>query len=266
MPPNNRSKDKNVLLTGASSGIGYELAKLFARDGYNLILVARTEEKLNRLAAELRDQYKINVMVLPKDLSSPDAPREIYDQLQKESVQVDILVNNAGFAVYGPFAETDMEEELNMIRVNMMALTRMAKLFLPGMIERRHGKILNVASSAGFVSGPYASVYYASKAYVISMSGALSEELRGTGVTVTALCPGPVRTEFFKRAGMMGTPLQGLFAKDPDVVARVGYRALMKGRRAVIVGLFYKLLIGSTRLIPRTLATKISKLMLASKK
>ncbi len=265
MPPNNRNKEKNVLITGASFGIGHELAKLFARDGYNLILIARTEEKLNHLAKQLQDQYQINIQVIPKDLSKPESAREIYDQLQKESVQVDILVNNAGFAVYGPFIETDLEQELNMIRLNMMTLTRMAKLFLPGMIERRHGKILNVASAAGFVSGPYAAIYYATKAYVISMSGALSEELRGTGVNVTALCPGPVRTEFFKRAGMKGTLLQRLFAKNPDVVARVGYRALMKGRRAVIAGLFYKLLIGSTRLIPRTLTTKISKLMLVSK-
>jgi len=190
---------KTALITGASGGIGYELALLFARDQYDCVLVARSRDKLDELAARLESEFRVKTLVVAKDLSKPSTVDEIYEEVTAASLKVDALVNNAGFPVYGRFVETDLQAELEMLQVNVVALTALTKLFLRGMVERGTGHVLNLASTAAFVPGPLMAVYYASKAYVLSFSEALANELKGTGVTVTALAPGPTRSGFQER-------------------------------------------------------------------
>jgi uncharacterized protein len=257
-----RRTKRTALITGASSGIGYELAKCFGRGGFNLVLVARAELRLAKIAFELDRSCKITVTVMPKDLSKPASAQELYLELKGKGIEVDILVNNAGFNVYGPFSETDPEKEFEMMQVNMISLTQLTKLFLPAMLERRFGKILNLASTAAFSPGPGDAVYCATKAYVLSFSEALAEELRGTGVTVTTLCPGPTKTEFAERADMTDAKIFQGRLSSADEVAQAGYEALMRGRANVIVGLANKLLILSIRFSPRTLVTRIAKTLL----
>lgn len=250
---------KTALITGASSGIGYEFTKLFARDGYNLVLVARSEQQLQKLADELREKHGIAVEVIAKDLSNANTPDEIFAELQQESLTVDALVNNAGFATYGKFSEIDLNAELQEMQVNMVTLTHLTKLFLPGMLKKGWGKILNVASTAAFQPGPLMAVYYATKAYVLSFSEALAEELRGTGVTVTALCPGPTQSGFQKRANMEDSRLfRGRKVADAATVARIGYRGLMTNKTVVIPGLRNKVLAESVRFVPRKVATRVA--------
>jgi short-subunit dehydrogenase len=229
-----------ALITGASSGIGLELAKLFARDGYDLVLVARRREKLEALGAELGQRHGIRFRVIAADLADPAAPAEIMRQVGAASVTVDVLVNNAGFGELGAFVKTDLDTAGRMIEVNVTALTALTKLFLPGMLARRRGRILNVASTAGFAPGPLMAVYYATKAYVISLSEALAEELRGSGVSVTVLCPGPTLTEFQEVAHMQSTRLFRLpgVVMSGESVAMAGYAGLMRGKRMVVPGLF----------------------------
>ena len=179
---------ETALITGASSGIGLDLARLFAKDGHDVVLVARSEGKLREIAAELERDFGMTAHVIVADLAKPDAPQTLVAQLP---VDVDVLVNNAGFGVLGPFVETDLAKELEMIQVNVVALTHLTKLLLPPMVARRRGRVLNVASTAAFQPGPLMAVYYATKAYVLSFSEAIADELRDSGVTVTALCPGP---------------------------------------------------------------------------
>jgi uncharacterized protein len=242
---------RTALITGASSGIGYELALLFARDGFDCILVARGHDKLNELAERLESEFRVKTLVLPKDLSTPSAVTEIYEETTAAGLAVNVLVNNAGFGVYGLFAQTDLEAELQMLQVNVMALTSLTKLFLAGMLARREGRILNVASTAGFAIGPLMAVYYASKAYVLSFSAALANELEGTGVTVTTLAPGPTRTGLQQRGGMADSRLfQGQIA-DAKSVALAGYRGLMAGKPLVIPGIRNKLIPLVARLSPR---------------
>lgn len=221
------SMKKTVLITGASGGIGLELAKVFAWEHAPLILVARNLEVLNKLAVELRNEFSIEVHVIAKDLAHPHAAKEIAEYLHTHNLKVDVLVNNAGLGQYGLFAETDAKEEADMMQVNMIALTQLTKLILPGMIERKSGKILNVASTAAFQAGPLMAVYYASKAYVLSFSEALANELEGSGVTVTVLCPGPTESGFQKRARMEGVKLFDAVVMDARTVAEVAYRGLM---------------------------------------
>src|SRR6266404_5340609 len=249
-----------ALITGASGGIGYELAKLFAKGGHNLVLVARSGPKLAQVADELQRHFGITVKPVSLDLADPAAPQLLFDQLQREGIAVDILVNNAGYGKLGGFAEVPVEESLGQIQLNLAALTYLTKLFLGPMLERRSGKILNVASTAGFQPGPLMAVYYASKAYVISFSEALANELKETGVTVTCLCPGPTDTEFQKRAGTEETLLfRRMRPMDAKAVARDGYRGLMKGKSLVISGLGNWLLAESLRVSPRRLVTAISR-------
>jgi len=252
-------REKAALITGASSGIGYELTKLFARDGYNLFLVARNQKQLTHMADELEETYSVSVKVLAKDLSAASAPEEIFTELQQESRGIDALVNNAGFAAYGLFAETDLEAELHMMQVNMVTLTHLTKLFLPGMLHNRTGKILNLASTAAFQPGPIMAVYYATKAYVLSFSEALANELQGTGVSVTALCPGPTASGFQKQAQMEDSKLFSGKIMDAQTVARIGYRGLMTNKTVVIPGLRNKLLVEGERFVPRKLVTRIAR-------
>lgn len=254
----NQNRPKTALITGASSGIGYELTRLFARDGYNLVLVARSEQKLVQLAEKFQDKFGIAVKVIVKDLSQPEAPEEILAELQAASITIDVLVNNAGFANYGFFAEIDTGSELKMMQLNMIALTHLTKLFLPDMLQQRYGKILNVASTAAFQPGPLMAVYYATKAYVLSLSEALANELENSGVTVTALCPGPTESGFQARANMEESKLvSGQQIMDAQTVAQIGYRSLMSKKTVVIPGLKNKLLALAVRFLPRNVVTQL---------
>jgi short-subunit dehydrogenase len=252
-----RNSRKTVLLTGASTGIGYELTRLFARDRYNLVLVARAEEKLTQMANNLHRKYGVQVKVLAKDLSLPSTPDDIFAELERESISVDILVNNAGFGTYGAFSKTDLATELQMMQVNMVALTHLTKLLLPVMLRRGHGKILNVASTAAFQPGPGMANYYATKAYVVSFSLALADELRGSGVSVTTLCPGPTRTEFQQRAAMQGSRLVSGTVMDAKTVAVSGYRGLLRNQVLVIPGLKNKAFALLSKILPARLVMEI---------
>jgi short-subunit dehydrogenase len=247
-----------ALVTGASSGIGLELARLLARDGHDVVLVARTEAKLRELADELQQKWGVVGHVVVADLARPDAAAAIVVQLQRSAIDVDILVNNAGYGLAGPFASTDLRRELEMIQVNIVALTQLTKLLLPSMVARKRGRILNVASTAAFQPGPLMAVYYATKAYVLSFSEAIGDELRDSGVTVTALCPGPTSTGFADAAAMTESRLFKLMRPmSSEAVAIAGYRAMLAGRRVVIPGLKNKLLTQSVRVSPRRLVTTI---------
>ena len=248
-----------VLITGASSGIGYELAKLFARDRHNLVLVARSNDKLTQVAAELQP-LGITVKTIALDLAALPGPKFLFDQLQRDDITIDILVNNAGFGAFGEFAQMAEEEIYGQISLNITALTELTRLFLPPMIARRSGRIMNIASTAAFQPGPLMAVYYATKAYVLSFSEAIANELRGTGVTVTCLCPGATHTGFARRAGTENSRVFKQFgAMSAEEVARDGYRALMAGRTTAISGARNWLVAQSTRFAPRKMVTALSR-------
>lgn len=258
---------QTALVTGASGGIGGELARAFAAGGYDLVLVARSAGKLEELAAELQKRHGAAVRILAKDLSRPGSPDEIFQELTDAAVAVDVLVNNAGFATFGPFVETDLARELEEIQLNVVTLTHLTKRFLPGMLARRRGGVLNVASTASFQPGPLMAVYYATKAYVLSLSEALAEELRGTGVAVTALCPGPTATGFQARADMQDSKLftGPMKVMDAAAVARAGYEGFRAGKRIVIPGLINKLGVQSVRISPRAVVTRLVRAMQAKR-
>lgn len=249
---------RTALITGASSGIGLDFARLFAEGGYDVVLVARGQQKLEELARELARQYGVRALALPADLAEPSAPARLVERLAAARVQVDVLVNNAGFASYGPFAQADVDNELRMIQVNVTALTALTHALLPGMLERKWGRILNVASTAAFQPGPLMAVYYATKAFVLSLSEALANELEGSGVSVTCLCPGPTRTGFQARARMEESKLvKDKAIMDSLTVARAGYEALHAGRTTVVPGVMNALMAQSVRILPRTAVTRI---------
>lgn len=250
-------KKLTALVTGASGGIGEELARLFAADGHDLVLVARSQDKLARLAAELEGKHGVATHVLAADLARAEAPREIFEELHAGGVTVDALVNNAGFGTYGLFAETNLKSELDLLQVNVVALTHLTKLFLPGMLARRRGYVMNVASTAAFQPGPLMAVYYASKAYVLHFSEALTNECGGTGVHISALCPGPTETGFVAAAGMGDSKLFDRTVMDARTVAVEGYRGLLEGKAIVIPGFSNNLLARSIGLFPRSLVTRV---------
>jgi hypothetical protein len=249
---------ETILITGASSGIGKELARCFAADGSRLVLVARSGGALESLADELRKAHKIDARVLVADLAQPESPTRILRHLQNAGLKVDVLVNNAGFGAQGRFAELPLERQLQMVQVNVTALTHLTRLLLPGMIERRRGGVLNVASTAAFQPGPHMAVYYATKAYVLSLSEALAEEVAGTGVTVTALCPGPTRTGFGEAAQIRSSRLIRLNRLSAVRVAEIGHQAFRRRRVVAVPGLRNRLLAFSVRLSPRAVARKIA--------
>lgn len=250
---------KTALITGASGGIGLAFARRFARDKYDVVLVARSEGKLREVAAELQAQHGIRAIVIASDLSQPGAPQAIFDQLQAAGVAVDVLVNNAGFANYGAFTEIETAKDLELLHLNIVALTHLCKLFLKPMLARGSGHILNVASTAAFLPGPLMAAYYASKAYVLSLSEALAEELVGTAVTVTALCPGPTESGFQKRAAMEDSKLVQGGLMDVEVVVEQGYQAMLRGQRVVVPGMMNKLTALLPRFLPRQMATRMVK-------
>jgi uncharacterized protein len=252
--------NSTALITGGSGGIGYELAKLFAKDHCNLVLVARSGPKLAQVADDLQRQFGIVVKPVALDLADLAAPQLLFDQLRSESIAVDILVNNAGYGKLGDFAEVPLEESMGQIQLNVSALTYLSKLFLGPMLERGSGKILNVASTAGFQPGPRMAVYYASKAYVISFSQALANELADKGITVTCLCPGATATEFAARAGNDKSRLFKQFRPmDAKTVALKGYRGLVAGKTLVVPGWRNWLVIQSLRISPRKVVTAVSR-------
>src|ERR1041385_2774770 len=251
---------QTALITGASGGIGYEFAKLFARDHYNLVLVARSGDKLTKLADDLQKQYDILVKTIALDLGAAVSPQFLCDQLKREGVVIDILVNNAGYGNFGEFAKMPIEDALGQINLNITALTGLTRLFVPAMVERHSGKIMNVASTAGFQPGPLMAVYYATKAYVISFTEALANELKRSGVTVTCFCPGATETGFASRAGNDKTRLfQKFGAMNVKTVAAQGYRGLMKGKTLVIAGTKNWVIAESVRFAPRKMVTAISR-------
>lgn len=254
------SKDQTALITGASGGIGYELAKLFAHDHYSLVLVARSADRLKHVAEELQSQCGVAVKTVALDLSEAWAAKSLFDQLQREGVSVDVLVNNAGFGAFGEFVSITEEEILGQISLNVTALTYLTRLFLPAMLARRSGKIMNVASTAAFQPGPLMAVYYATKAYVLSFSEALANEVAGSNVVVSCFCPGATDTNFQKRAGMENSRLfRKIGAMKVGAVARDGYRGLMAGRTVVVSGIQNWLVAESVRFAPRKLVTAVSR-------
>ena len=250
---------KTALITGASFGIGLELARIFAREGHDLVLVARSADKLRQLAAELERAHSARSLILATDLTEPGAAAYVLDQTTRAQIVVDILVNNAGFGQYGFFAENDLEECLRQIQLNVTTLTHLTRLYLPEMIARQEGRILNVASTAAFQPGPLMAVYFATKAYVLHLSEALANELEGTGVTVTCLCPGATATEFHKRANATEMRLLKMGSMDPKTVAEDGYRAMIAGKPVVISGFKNWLVAQSVRFSPRRLVTLIAR-------
>ena len=249
---------ETVLITGASSGIGLELARCFARDGSDLILVARDLAKLAEAADALRLENPAGVRTLAHDLGDPEAQAALVATLDRDGVTVDVLVNNAGFGARGNVADLDLDRQMAMINLNVAAPTRLTRLLLPRMLERGRGGILNVASIAAFQPGPNMAVYYATKAYLLSFSEALAEEVQGRGVTVTCLCPGPTTTQFASRADMEQTRLFRLGAADPQSVAQAGHRGLRRGRVLVIPGVRDKLTVFGERFLPRVVVRKLT--------
>jgi short-subunit dehydrogenase len=251
-----------ALITGSSNGIGLELAKVHASKGGNLVLVARNKAKLDELKVELERQYKITVYTIGKDLSLPHAAQEVYDEIKSQQIQIDYLVNNAGFGDFGMFVETDWNKELQMINLNITTLTHFTKLYVRDMVKRGSGKILNVASTAAFQSGPTMAVYYATKAYVLSFSEALDNEVSNKGVSVTTLCPGPTESGFQAAAAMEESNLvKGKKLPSSREVAEYGYASMMKGKTVAIHGMMNYLMANSVRFLPRALVVKVTRMI-----
>jgi short-subunit dehydrogenase len=247
-----------ALITGASAGLGLEYARLFAADKHDLVLVARRKDRLDALAAELAAAHGVKVHVVAADLMEPAAAQQIVDAVAALGVTVEYLVNNAGFGTNGTFWELDAAKERGMIEVNITALVVLTRAFLPGMVQRKRGRVLNIGSTAGFQPGPYMAGYYASKAFVNSFTEGLAYELRGTGVTATVSCPGATATEFALVAGNEKSKLFKMGAMTAAEVAADGYRAMMAGSPMVVHGLKNKFSAWSVRLSPRALVTAIA--------
>lgn len=244
---------RTALITGASRGIGYELARFFAADGYDLVLLSSDEARIAEAKRRIEKEYPVVIKTIVKDLSLPEGPKEVFDELQKGAIGVDVLVNNAGIATYGFFFKTDFETERKMLQLNIGALTHLTKLFLPEMLARGEGKILNISSTAAFKPGPLMAVYYATKAYVLSFSEALAEELNGTGVSVTALCPGSTSLPGVTKDGKEAAEKR----MDARTVAFIGYKGLMQGKRVVVPGFGARLLARFSSVTPREVADRI---------
>lgn len=253
---------ETALVTGSSSGIGMHLAHEFARHGHPLILVAPVESELEQIAAEFRRDHNVEVRVIAKDLELENSAQEIFDELQSAGIEIDILANNAGHGFHGKWWELPLEKDLSMVRLNIEAVMRMTKLFLPPMLRRNRGRILNTASVAGFMPGPLQATYYATKAFVLSWSEALAVELDDTPVSVTALCPGVTDTDFFEKGGSENIKArQGSNVMAPQDVAKEGYEALMKEELFVIPGAANKAMIATRRILPVTMQAKMNEKM-----
>jgi short-subunit dehydrogenase len=259
MNKSNTSQHKTALVTGASTGIGREVARQLAAHGHNLVLVARSLGRLRDLATELEHKHRITAIPIQTDLSRPDAVTQLYAEVRNRQIDVDLLINNAGFNVYGPFTQTSHADELDLLQVNMVALVTLTKLLVPDMVKRGYGRVLNLGSTGSFAPAPFDSLYAASKAFVLSFSEAIGEELKGTGVSVTTLCPGPTKTEFAERAGMTDVKVFGGRLASAQEVALIGYKAMMAGKSTVIVGLVNRLQVWSMQFSPRSIVTKVAR-------
>jgi short-subunit dehydrogenase len=251
-------KNKYALITGASSGIGYEFANLFAKDGANIVITARNEKKLLNIKNMIEKEYNVKVFTISKDLVKTESPEEIYEQLKRENISIDILVNNAGFGYLGYFSDTDLGRQIDMIRLNVLSLVKLTGLLLPSMIEKGYGKILNVASIAGFQGMPHHSIYSATKAFVLIFSESITRELEDKGITVTCLCPGPTDTNFFETAGIKSIVFRRFRLMSAREVAKVGFNAIKKNKTIAIPGLKNKLIVFLERFIPRIVIAKLA--------
>ncbi len=252
---------KTALITGPTSGLGLEFTHLLAKDQYDLIVVSRNEEQLVKIKA---DFPQLTVTVISKDLSKPGAVKEVVEEIRAKQLQVDVLINNAGYGLRGKFDELDVSKQIEMIQLNITALTELTHAFLPEMKLRKSGKILNVASTAAFLPGPMMAVYFATKAYVLSFSEALVEELSGTGVTVTTLCPGATKTNFGAVANVEQTKMF-TGAMKASTVAAQGYEAMHQGKRVVITGTTNKASAVAAKFFPRSMTTKVAKYVTSDK-
>jgi short-subunit dehydrogenase len=252
-----------ALVTGASGGIGLDLVRLLAADGHDVVLVARSAGRLEEIAAEVSGRFKVRCEVVPADLSRPEGIEAVMAALSQKGLEVEVLINNAGFGLFGHFATTELGKELEMIQLNIATLTALTKKVLPGMIQRRKGRILNVGSTGSFQPAPLMAVYGATKAYVLSFSEAIANELAGTGVTVTALCPGPTETGFVAAAKMGPSRMfKGPAVMSSPEVARIGYRALMAGRRVMVPGMFNKIGAFFAQIGPRGMVASIARYLM----
>ena len=249
---------ERTLITGGSVGIGAALADVFAEHGHDLILVSRTRDKLEARGKDIQQKYNVQVTCIPEDLSDPAGPRRVFDAVSAQGLDVHNLVNNAGVGLYGKFITTNLDAELKMIQLNVTSPVELTKRFLPAMVARRRGRILNVASTAAFVPGPWMSIYYATKAFLLSFSQAIDYELEPSGISVTTLCPGPTESEFKVRAGSERSRLFEAFVMDAPAVARAGYEGMMKGKTLVVPGIRNKLIPVAARLTPRPLIAMLS--------
>jgi len=251
------NKQKYALVTGATMGIGYELAKLFAQNHYNLVIVARNQQELDTTAEELKQQYGVNVVTLSQDLSKREGSFEVYDFIKARGIQVDALVNNAGQGQYGEFVDTDINRELEIIDLNIAAYLVLTKCFLREMVARNEGKILMVSSIGGELPGPLQSVYHATKAFISSFTEAIQNEVKETNVTITKLLPGPTATDFFHKADMEESKMvQDGSMADPATVAKDGYEALMSGELEIISGLKNKAMVAASKVMPDSMVAE----------
>ena len=250
---------KTAVVTGASSGIGRELALQFAERGFDLVLIGRDSESLRSLAQAIKDHHGRQSAILPVDLTSPTGALEVYKQCVRRSILPEILVNNAGYGLFGPFAGLSIEEQLGMIQLNITTLTHLTRLFLPEMIRRRQGFVLNLASTAAFQPGPLMAAYYASKSYVLSLTIALAQELKGSGVSISVLCPGPTKTEFHHRAGVRHTSIGDMAFMSARDVAEAGIDQMLKRKTVIVPGFLNKVGTIGVRLLPMSLAAHLVK-------
>ncbi len=250
---------KTVLITGGSSGIGYSLAELFAKDKYEIVLVARDIKTLKKSADKLKKEYNVDVVTISKDLSLPKSAQEIYTELKRKKIEVDILINNAGFGTFGFFEKQTLSSQEKMIAVNITSLTQLTYLFLQDMIKRKNGKIMNVASTAAFQPGPLMSVYFATKAYVLHFTEALANETKGTGISVYAFCPGPTLTNFQKRAEMRITDIEkrSSFFLSANDAANIAYKGLDKNKTIIISGWKNKCISTVVQFLPRNFVVRV---------
>lgn len=249
---------KTALITGASGGLGLSFVNIFARDGYDVVLVARNGDRLEEIKSEIENKYGVKATVIPCDLCSSNGAQEVFEATNKAGIRVDVLVNNAGFGDFGEFWNSDLNKQVRMVDLNCIALMELCHLYIPSMIKNGSGNILNVDSIASFQAGPLMSVYYATKAFVLSFSQAIGRELKGTGVKVTALCPGPIRTNFDSAAELGESGLfKNLKVWDPNVVAELGYKNMKRGRSVCVCGFVNKIIVFSNRLAPRSLVNNM---------
>jgi short-subunit dehydrogenase len=255
---------KYALVTGGTSGIGYELARRLARDGNNLVIVSRSENNLSRVADEFTQQFGVDVITISKDLFDPENAFAVYDEVRSKYIEVDILINDAGQGLYGQFVDTDIRRELKIINLNISSLVILTKLFLRDMVGRGHGRILNLSSIASKLPGPWQSVYHGTKAFVQSFTEAVRSEVKGSGVTLTALLPGATDTDFFNKARMTESKLvKEKDLDDPSKVAEDGYKAMMKGEDMVISGVKNKMQVAQGNILPDSMVAKRMKKMQA---